>query len=74
MNISCEFPWAIKNINIHMKVAIIKYNAGNIKSVLLALKRLGIDGDLTDNPDEILNADRVIFPWSRRSEICHEIS
>lgn len=45
-----------------MKVAIIKYNAGNIKSVLLALKRLGVEGNLTDNPDEILAADRVIFP------------
>jgi glutamine amidotransferase len=45
-----------------MKVAIIKYNAGNIKSVLLALKRLGIEGNLTDNPDVILAADRVIFP------------
>ena len=45
-----------------MKVAIIKYNAGNIKSVMLALKRLGIEGNLTDNPDEILSADRVIFP------------
>ncbi|WKK77773.1 imidazole glycerol phosphate synthase subunit HisH [Marivirga salinae] len=45
-----------------MKVAIIKYNAGNIKSVMLALKRLGIEGNLTDNPDEILAADRVIFP------------
>lgn len=45
-----------------MKVAVIKYNAGNIKSVMLALKRLGLEGNLTDNPDEILNADRVIFP------------
>ncbi|MGM0580455.1 MAG: imidazole glycerol phosphate synthase subunit HisH [Bacteroidota bacterium] len=45
-----------------MEVAIIKYNAGNIKSVMLALKRLGIEGNLTDNPDEILAADRVIFP------------
>jgi glutamine amidotransferase len=45
-----------------MKVAVIKYNAGNIKSVLLALKRLGIEGNLTDNPVEILAADRVIFP------------
>ncbi|MGJ3234794.1 imidazole glycerol phosphate synthase subunit HisH [Marivirga sp.] len=45
-----------------MKIAVIKYNAGNIKSVMLALKRLGLEGNLTDNPDEILNADRVIFP------------
>ena len=45
-----------------MKIAIIKYNAGNIKSVQLALKRLGYEGVLTDNPEEILQADRVIFP------------
>jgi len=45
-----------------MKVAIIKYNAGNIKSVLLALKRFGIEGNLTDDPEEILSADKVIFP------------
>lgn len=45
-----------------MQVAVIKYNAGNIKSVMLALKRLGVEGNLTDNPDEILAADRVIFP------------
>ena len=45
-----------------MQVAVIKYNAGNIKSVMLALKRLGLEGNLTDNPNEILKADRVIFP------------
>jgi glutamine amidotransferase len=45
-----------------MKIAIIKYNAGNIKSVMLALKRLGYEGVLTDDPEEILSADRVIFP------------
>ncbi len=45
-----------------MKIAIIKYNAGNIKSVLLALKRLGYEGVLTDDPQEILSADKVIFP------------
>lgn len=45
-----------------MKVAVIKYNAGNIKSVMLALNRLGIAGNLTDDPQEILSADKVIFP------------
>jgi len=45
-----------------MKVVIIKYNAGNILSVRFALKRLGIDAELTDNKDKILNADKVIFP------------
>lgn len=45
-----------------MKVVIIKYNAGNIRSVLFALERIGIQATVTDNPDEIRAADRVIFP------------
>ena len=45
-----------------MKVAIIKYNAGNIQSVDYALKRLGVDAAVTAEPQEILTADRVIFP------------
>ena len=45
-----------------MKVAIIKYNAGNVQSVRYALQRLGIEPILTDDPDEIISADKVIFP------------
>lgn len=45
-----------------MKTAIIKYNAGNIQSVLNALERLGVAAILTDNPSEIRSAERVIFP------------
>lgn len=45
-----------------MKVAIIKYNAGNIRSVSFALERLGIAPVITGNPEEIMSADRVIFP------------
>jgi imidazole glycerol-phosphate synthase subunit HisH len=45
-----------------MKIAIIKYNAGNIKSVSNALTRLKVEHSITDNPDEILAADKVIFP------------
>jgi glutamine amidotransferase len=45
-----------------MKVAIIKYNAGNVQSVLYALQRLGIDAIVTDNADEIYKAHKVIFP------------
>lgn len=45
-----------------MNVAIIKYNAGNIRSVDYALKRLGVDANITANFDEILSADKVIFP------------
>lgn len=45
-----------------MKVAIIKYNAGNIYSVVHALKRLGVDPVLTDDAAEIHAADKVLFP------------
>ncbi len=45
-----------------MRVAVIKYNAGNIRSVSFALERLGVDFVLTDNMDEIQSADKVIFP------------
>ena len=45
-----------------MKIAIVKYNAGNIRSVLYALERIGHTAMVTDNADEIKNADKVIFP------------
>jgi imidazole glycerol-phosphate synthase subunit HisH len=45
-----------------MKVAVIKYNAGNVQSVLYALERLGAEAVLTDNLEEIAKADKVIFP------------
>lgn len=45
-----------------MDVAIVKYNAGNIYSVVNAMKRLGIDPILTDDPEELAKADKVIFP------------
>jgi len=45
-----------------LKIAIIKYNAGNIRSVLYALERIGHTAVVTDNADEIKNADKVIFP------------
>jgi len=45
-----------------MRVAIIKYNAGNIQSVSFALERLGIDFIVTDQIEEIQKADKVIFP------------
>ena len=45
-----------------MKVAIIKYNAGNIRSVLFALERLGVKAEVTDDPGYIKSADKVIFP------------
>ncbi|MEC5146785.1 imidazole glycerol phosphate synthase subunit HisH [Chitinophaga sp. 212800010-3] len=45
-----------------MKTAIIKYNAGNIRSVQFALERLGVNGIVTDDHEEIRSADKVIFP------------
>ncbi len=43
-------------------IAIIKYNAGNIKSVQNALDRLGYKSVITDNFEEIKNANKIIFP------------
>lgn len=45
-----------------MNVAIIKYNAGNVYSVINALERLGIEPVLTDDADVIRSADKVVFP------------
>ncbi len=45
-----------------MNVAIIKYNAGNVRSVANALKRLGVEPLLTDDAGLLATADRVIFP------------
>jgi len=45
-----------------MKVAVIEYNAGNIYSVVHALKRLAINPIVTANKDDLLSADKVIFP------------
>jgi len=45
-----------------MEIAIIKYNAGNVASVMYALDRIGQKYKWTDDPEEIKNADKVIFP------------
>ena len=45
-----------------MNVAIVKYNAGNIYSVVNALRRMGIEPTLTDDPELLSKADRVLFP------------
>jgi glutamine amidotransferase len=45
-----------------MKVVLIKYNAGNIQSVLNALERLQISAEVTDEIEKIQGADKVIFP------------
>lgn len=43
-------------------LAIVKYNAGNIQSVLFALERIGVNAEVTDSPEKIQSADKVIFP------------
>jgi len=45
-----------------MNLAIIKYNAGNIQSVLFALQRLGVHATVTDDYEELSRADKIIFP------------
>ncbi len=45
-----------------MEVVIIKYNAGNVQSVMYALERIGVNYTLSDDPEVIQKADRIIFP------------
>jgi imidazole glycerol-phosphate synthase subunit HisH len=45
-----------------MNLKIIKYNAGNIQSVLYALERIGVSAEVTDDKQQISAADKVIFP------------
>ena len=51
-----------------MKVAVIKYNAGNIRSVDYALKRLGIEAVITADEAVLRAADKVIFPGVGEAE------
>ncbi|PIF70384.1 imidazole glycerol phosphate synthase subunit HisH [Flavobacterium sp. 2] len=45
-----------------MKIVIINYGAGNIQSIMFAIERLGFKAVLSDDPNEISSADKVIFP------------
>jgi imidazole glycerol-phosphate synthase subunit HisH len=45
-----------------MDLVIIKYNAGNIQSVLFALERIGLHAEVTDDKEKIRSAEKVIFP------------
>jgi len=45
-----------------MNIAVVKYNSGNVRSVANALKRLGVNAVLTDDPGKLRSADKVIFP------------
>ena len=51
-----------------MKVAVIKYNAGNIRSVDYALKRLGVEAVITADEAVLRAADKVIFPGVGEAE------
>lgn len=53
-----------------MKLAILKYNAGNVVSVINALNRLGIDPIWTNDAEEIRSADKVIFPGVGAAGAC----
>jgi glutamine amidotransferase len=55
-----------------MRVAIVKYNAGNVFSVINAVKRLGIEPLWTDDAETLMGADRVIFPG--QGEASHAMS
>lgn len=44
------------------KIAVVDYNAGNVQSVMYALDRFDVEAILTRDPDEIYNADKVLFP------------
>lgn len=58
---NCQF-------SIKMKVAVIKYNAGNIRSVDYALKRLGVEAVITADEAVLRAADKVIFPGVGEAE------
>ncbi len=45
-----------------MKIIIINYGAGNIQSIKFAIQRLGYEAVLSNNPEEIKSADKIIFP------------
>jgi glutamine amidotransferase len=45
-----------------VKIVIVKYNAGNVISVTNALRRLGVEPEVTDDPEKLTSADKVIFP------------
>lgn len=55
-------------INGRMKVAIVKYNAGNIRSMDCALRRLGVEAHVTADKEWLQSADKVIFPGVGEAE------
>ena len=57
-----------------MKVAIVKYNAGNIASVRNALARLGVESEVTDEGAVLRRADKVIFPGVGEASTASELT
>lgn len=55
-------PRHVLNFDVEMSIAVVKYNAGNIRSVMNALARIGVDACLTDDPETLRTAEKVIFP------------
>lgn len=55
-----------------MDVAIVKYNAGNIYSVVNAMRRLGIEPSVTDDVNALRQADKVILPGQGDANVCME--
>lgn len=51
-----------------MKIAVVKYNAGNIYSVDYALKRLGVEAIITSDKEALMSADKIIFPGVGEAE------
>lgn len=45
-----------------MRLVVLKYNSGNIQSVMFALERIGVQAELTDDKEKILTCDKLIFP------------
>lgn len=69
-NLSLPFNYYLSMVNsqLKMKVAVVKYNAGNIRSVDYALKRLGVEAVITADEAVLRAADKVIFPGVGEAE------
>lgn len=62
MSILVKVRTFVPQKNRRMEVAIVKYNAGNLFSVVHALNRLGINPVITDDIEQLSKADRILFP------------
>jgi imidazole glycerol-phosphate synthase subunit HisH len=53
-----------------MKISIIKYNGGNVQSVVFALNRLGVEPILTNDAEVLATSDKIIFPGVGEAAAC----